>query len=126
MSAFADAFKEGIATAESQRLQHDEIVSVFDQFATQIEEASDGKVLIEKGLDGVIYANHSGHLKRKAICTCRSKPPQNIGYPITIEYFYVSVTCASRQELESALVDMLRHSAVGLKMLTLSGGASSR
>jgi hypothetical protein len=137
MTNFRDAFNMGLAAHADAERATKEIVSVFNVLAQQVDEATDGKLTVQRAnsfrtllagrtifdaITGVMaprepYTCLQAILKTKSgehmeICTYKLAPD---GYPVSIHYEEHSEDAFDKSSLESVLDSLLRHPATGRK-----------
>jgi hypothetical protein len=143
MADFRDAFRQGLAAYDDAERARKEIFGLLDEFAEQIEQASTGRVRIERGngkenmfdtphvfgvpLPGgtvrtrkydALFARRPSGDQREELCEYSLSER---GYPVTLRYATEDVSCHDGQALEHGLQKLLAHPQTGGKLQRLMG-----
>lgn len=139
MINFEDALKSGISHAEEEQQNREEIDSVFEALKTDIEKFTSSKVSIKlesrtddrqddfmasaiAAVYGRKYRKYVGMIAfnklqsnnfEKELCEWKYGDK---GYPVTIDYFNKSITCADKESLIKTLQDLLSKPDAGKKI----------
>ena len=135
MADFRDAFRQGLAAYDDAERARKEILGLFDEFAEQIEQASTGRVRIERGkqkkmsgnllLDpfrvreyNALFARRPSGDEREELCEYSLSER---GYPVNLRYAKEDVSCDDGEALERGLRQLLAHPQTGGKLQRLMG-----
>ena len=109
MKDFKAAFEAGQLAYEKSEVAKREIADVITDFAAQVKEVSDGKIIVERRLrqavDCLEASSSAKRAERYELCSLRGA---RSGYPIVITLNGNDTNCYDRSILESALEDVLR------------------
>jgi hypothetical protein len=137
MADFRAAFQKGMEAQETAKRSSQEIDGVVKEFASQILEATKGKVMValerrvrEVREQETVLGKMAGVLPRSEpvpyealiarvsleggrgraeLCEIERSP---YGYPVTLTYGEISELCRSKEALEGALARLLEHPTV--------------
>lgn len=145
MNKFSASFQKGQEAAEKARLFRAEIDSVFEDLNSQLSEASQGKLRIQR--------KRMEHLRSSFVIALKfDRSPDEYmaivafnplaadkshrelanweqthsGYPCKVSWSGVDHTCHDRQSLESTLSDLLEDSLVGETLRSLMARDSAK
>lgn len=140
MADFREAFLQGLAAYDDAERARKEIFGLLDEFAEQVEQASAGRVRIERSKGSetsghilgalspagplrtreydALFARRPSGEQREKLCEYSLS---DRGYPVTLRYAKEDVSCHDGQGLERGLRHLLAHPETGGKLQRLMG-----
>jgi hypothetical protein len=120
MVDFVKSFQQGLTSAEIAQNAKEEIQSVFSELNRQLHSATDGKIKIEIGVQGVTWVQSNWFItaRNPLIPGSEIKKLANwsqhpTGYPCTITVGNIEYVCEDKEALEEAIASMLQNPKVG-------------
>lgn len=122
MSTFADAFRQGIASAEEVLAKKQEVAEIVDRMSQEIVAVTQGAIVkVEmKQLDRTAALLAHGR-NGTALFLCSLQLDEQ-GYPVYVNYASRGVLCHDAQALQGELQRMLSQASIGENLRRLMVG----